>query len=68
LPCIQLWSFNGKELHSNFSVQLDFTVPKTVAFADNAEGDIHVFGIYSGYWHVLRGSDGHIKASKDDRY
>jgi hypothetical protein len=47
---VHLWSFNGKELHSNFSVRLPFTVPATVAFADNNEGDIFVFGIYSGNW------------------
>jgi hypothetical protein len=47
---VLLWSFNGKDLHCNFSVRLGVTVPAAVAFADNTEGDIYVFGIYSGNW------------------
>jgi hypothetical protein len=47
---VQLWSFNGRDLHCNFSVRLAFTILATVAFANNTEGDIYVFGIYSGNW------------------
>jgi hypothetical protein len=48
---IQLWSFNGRELHSYFSVQLAATVPKAIGFAENAGTDILVFGIYNGNWY-----------------
>lgn len=32
------------ELHRVFSVQLNITVPRNVAFVDNADGDVYVFG------------------------
>jgi hypothetical protein len=35
------------KMRTVFSVQLDKTVPKAVAFAENSE-DVHVFGLYDG--------------------
>jgi hypothetical protein len=64
------------QLHGVFSVQLNGTVPKTVAFAGNAEGDVYVFSIYDGRMcvsfnvylvdsddfasHTLNGNDGKL--------
>jgi hypothetical protein len=46
---VQLWKHDHKgQLHSLFSVRLDATVPKGVAFAENADNDIYVFGLYDG--------------------
>ena len=44
---VQVWTLdrNG-QLHSVFSVQLDVTVPRGVAFVENMEKDIYVFGLY----------------------
>jgi WD domain, G-beta repeat. len=63
--CIQLWSFNGKELHSIWSIQLTSTVPKTIGFSENPGADLYVFGIYNGQWHILAGEDGSVKCSND---
>jgi hypothetical protein len=52
--CIQLWTFNGKELRSIFSIQLQVTVPKNIAFVDNETTNdyLYVFGTYNGLWWV----------------
>ena len=50
---MQMWSFNGKELHSIWSIQLEVTIPKTLGFADNPGADVYVFGIYTGLWYVF---------------
>jgi hypothetical protein len=47
---VQLWSFNGIELQSCWSIQLGTTVPKTIGFDDKAGADVYVVGIYSGHW------------------
>jgi hypothetical protein len=45
---VQVWRMDTRtQLHAAFSVQLDKTVPKSVAFSENSE-DIHVFGLYDG--------------------
>jgi hypothetical protein len=47
---VQLWSFNGRDLHSNFSIQLAVTIPKNIGFANNPGADLYVFGTYGGAW------------------
>jgi hypothetical protein len=50
---VQVWKLDHKgQLHSVFSVQLDMTVPKGVAFAENTDKDIYVFGLYDGNLYV----------------
>jgi hypothetical protein len=45
---VQVWALDTKgNMHAVFSVQLDKTVPKSLAFAENGE-DVHVFGLYNG--------------------
>jgi WD40 repeat protein len=46
---VQLWSFNGKELHPVWSIELDGTCPRTLGFVDN-KPDIYVFGMFNGLW------------------
>jgi hypothetical protein len=44
---VQVWKFDSKSvLNSIFSVQLGFTVPVAVGFADNAAKDVYVFGFF----------------------
>ncbi|KAG1848866.1 hypothetical protein F4604DRAFT_1687573 [Suillus subluteus] len=45
----------NSQLQAVFSVRLDNTVPKSVAFADN--GCVYVFGLYDGNFIKLRGDD-----------
>jgi hypothetical protein len=45
---VQVWQVDARaKMRTVFSVQLDKTVPKAVAFAENSE-DVHVFGLYDG--------------------
>ena len=47
---LQSWTFdvqNGKAT-SVFSIRLEKTIPKTIAFAKNRTKDIYVFGLYDG--------------------
>ena len=45
---VQVWQVDARaKMRTVFSVQLDKTVPKAVAFAKNSE-DVHVFGLYNG--------------------
>jgi hypothetical protein len=45
---VQVWSVDTKaQMRATFSVQLDKTVPKAVAFAEDSD-DVHVFGLYDG--------------------
>ncbi|KAG1800471.1 uncharacterized protein HD556DRAFT_1230698 [Suillus plorans] len=48
----------NSQLQAVFSVRLDNTVPKSVAFADN--GCVYVFGLYDGNFIKLRGDDGAV--------
>ncbi len=48
---VQLWSFNGVELHSSFSIKLAVTVPRGIAFAEGPGSNLYVFGVYNGYWY-----------------
>jgi hypothetical protein len=51
---VQVWKFDSKaQLHSVFSVQLDMTVPKAVAFAGDGSKDVYVFGVFDGNLYVL---------------
>jgi WD40 repeat protein len=50
--CVQLWSFNGKEVHEIFSRQLASTIPKNIDFMENHAVDLYVFGIYDGHWYA----------------
>jgi len=46
---VQVWELDSKgKMQSMFSVQLDVTVPKAVAFTNNPTNDIYVFGLYDG--------------------
>ncbi|KAH7917252.1 WD40 repeat-like protein, partial [Leucogyrophana mollusca] len=57
---VLVWSFDSRErIHSVFSVQLDNTIPKGIAFSKDTK-DIFVFGLYNGYVHTMRGADGKI--------
>lgn len=50
---VQVWRLDLRgQVQSVFSVQLDVTVPKGVAFVENAANDIHVFGLYDGNLYV----------------
>jgi WD40 repeat protein len=51
---VQLWSFNGKDVHEIFSRQLTTTIPKNIEFMENQAADIYVFGIYGGRWCARR--------------
>jgi hypothetical protein len=51
--CLQVWSYNNKDLQATFSVQLQTTVPSAIAFTENQGGDLYVAGIYAGTWFVL---------------
>ena len=45
---VQVWGIDlNAQMHAVFSVQLDKTVPKAVAFTDDSD-DVHVFGLYDG--------------------
>jgi hypothetical protein len=45
---VQVWHVYARmKMCAVFSVRLDKTVPKAVAFAENSE-DVHVFGLYDG--------------------
>ena len=45
---VQVWNVDPKgQMHSVFSIQLDNTVPKAVAFNESSE-NILVFGLYDG--------------------
>ena len=49
---VQVWKLDLKgQLHSVFSVQLDVTILKGVAFSENNR-DIYVFGLYDGNLYV----------------
>jgi hypothetical protein len=50
--CVQLWSFNGKEVHEVFSRQLASTILRNIDFMENHAADLYVFGIYDGRWYV----------------
>jgi hypothetical protein len=50
---VQLWTFNGKDLQSIFSIKLTETVPRAIGFADNASADLYVIGMYAGSWYVF---------------
>ena len=46
---VQVWELDSKgKMQSMFSVQLDVTVLKAVAFTNNPTKDIYVFGLYDG--------------------
>ncbi len=47
---VQLWSFNGLELHSSFSIKLLTTIPRAIAFSEGPGSDLYVFGVYNGNW------------------
>jgi hypothetical protein len=51
--CVHLWSFNGKDLHSIWSIQFATTVPKTLGFTDKPGANIYVVSTYTGTWCVL---------------
>jgi hypothetical protein len=45
---VQVWSIDSNaQMRTVFSVQLDKTVPKAVAFTEHS-GNVHVFGLYDG--------------------
>jgi hypothetical protein len=45
---VQVWDVDMMaQMRNIFSVELDKTVPKAVAFAEHSD-DIHVFGLYDG--------------------
>jgi hypothetical protein len=48
---VQMWSFNGRDLHPVFAIQLATTIPKSIHFAGQKGADLYVFGIYSGTWY-----------------
>lgn len=48
----------NSQLQAVFSVRLDNTVPKSVAFSDN--GCVYVFGLYDGNFIKLRADDGAV--------
>ncbi|KAG1720462.1 uncharacterized protein EDB91DRAFT_1064858, partial [Suillus paluster] len=48
----------NSQLQAVFSVRLDNTVPKSVAFADN--GCVYVFGLYDWNFIKLKGDDGTV--------
>ncbi|KAG1865293.1 hypothetical protein F4604DRAFT_1586174 [Suillus subluteus] len=48
----------NSQLQAVFSVRLDNTVPKSVAFSDN--GCVYVFGLYNGNFIKLRADDGAV--------
>ncbi|KAG1882038.1 hypothetical protein C8R48DRAFT_562525, partial [Suillus tomentosus] len=48
----------NSQLQAVFSVQLDNTVPKSVAFAD--DGSVYAFGLYDGNFIKLNGNDGTV--------
>ena len=53
---VQVWELDPEEkMKSIFSVQLNVTVPKAVAFADNRAKDVYVFGLYDGNMYVCSG-------------
>jgi hypothetical protein len=53
---VQVWELDPEEkMRSVFSVRLDVTVPKAVAFADNRAKDVYVFGLYDGNMYVCSG-------------
>jgi hypothetical protein len=63
---VQVWDLDSKgKMQSVFSVQLNVTVPKAVAFAENRARDIYIFGLYDGNVHVLRGGDGKVLSTQD---
>jgi WD40 repeat protein len=46
---IQVWTLNSNaQLQSIFAVQLGKTVPSSLAFADNDDQDVLVFGLFDG--------------------
>jgi hypothetical protein len=50
---VQVWRLDVRvQVQSVFSVQLDVTVPKGVAFVENMAKDIHVFRLYDGNLYV----------------
>ncbi|KAG1885138.1 hypothetical protein F4604DRAFT_1573992 [Suillus subluteus] len=56
---VQVLTLNtNSQLQAVFSVRLDNTVPKSVAFADN--GYVYVFGLYDGNFIKLKGDDGAV--------
>jgi hypothetical protein len=75
------WFDSHAQLHAVFSVQLGSTVPKSVAFVDNAVKDVYVFGYYNGFMcvflyclmaksnslisHILRGDNGKIISTQE---
>jgi hypothetical protein len=48
----------NSQLEASFSVRLDNTVPKSVAFADDK--GVYVFGLYDGNFIKLKGDDGTV--------
>ncbi|KAG1880913.1 hypothetical protein F4604DRAFT_1578642 [Suillus subluteus] len=48
----------NSQLQAVFSVRLDNTVPKSIAFSDN--GCVYVFGLYNGNFIKLRADDGAV--------
>jgi hypothetical protein len=56
---VQVLTLNtNSQLQAVFSVRLDNTVPKSVAFGDN--GCVYVFGLYDGNFIKLKGDDGAV--------
>jgi hypothetical protein len=46
---VQVWELDSQgKMQSVFSVQLDVSVPKAVAFANNQVNDVYVFRLYDG--------------------
>lgn len=63
---VQVWEIDtAGKMQSVFSVQLDVTVPKAVAFAGNHGKDVYVFGLYDGNMHVIQGGDGKVVSTQD---
>jgi hypothetical protein len=56
---VQVLTLNtNSQLQAVFSVRLDNTMPKSVAFGDN--GCVYVFGLYDGNFIKLKGDDGAV--------
>ncbi|OBZ69752.1 Protein Notchless [Grifola frondosa] len=63
---VQVWTIDSPaQPHSVFSIQLNPSVPRAIAFVDNAARDIYVFGLYNGHIHILRGDNGHIQSTAE---
>ena len=62
---VQGWVFEDSDFRRIFQMSITSTVPKSFAFAMNSTQDIYAFGIYDGWWHTLRGTDGTLLKTKE---